>query len=297
MRAHPVHATGLLGVLAMVAACAAPSPTAPPSAAQATGRLENVTIPATASAFRAREAHVYLPPETGEPGKHPVLVLLAGVPGATDNWFTHGGAAEFIDEFATAHDGQAPVVVAPDDTGEDNRDLLCMDSPAAAVDTYLSQDVPAWLETQPWADQDTSRWAVGGLSYGGTCAYQLAVRHPALFPTFLDFSGESRPMLDTVENAVSTLFDGNSRAYAKQDPLAILATARLPGTAGMLAVGDDDEPYTGEQREVETACRRAGVQITSAELPGGHDWDVWRAALRRAEPFLGQRMKLDGTRP
>lgn len=243
-----------------------------------------------------RAAGTRLPPEAGDPGRHPVLVLLAGVPGATDDWFTHGGAAAFIDDFAAQHDGQAPVVVAPDDTGEDNQDLLCMDSPVAAVDSYLSRDVPAWLENQPWADQDTSRWAVGGLSYGGTCAYQLTVRHPALFPTFLDFSGESRPMLDTVENAVNTLFDGDSRAYAKQDPLAILSKSHRPGTAGMLVVGDDDEPYTDEQREVEKACRRAGVQITSAELPGGHDWEVWTAALREAAPFLGQRMKLDGTR-
>lgn len=293
MRARPIT---LLGVLALTAACSAPPQTEPAAAKQIPGRLETVTIPSTTSAFRAREARVYLPPEHEEPSQHPVLVLLAGVPGATDNWFTHGGAAEFIDEFAAGHDGQAPVVVAPDDTGEDNQDLLCMDSPVAAVDSYLSRDVPAWLGTQPWADQDTSRWAVGGLSYGGTCAYQLTVRHPALFPTFLDFSGESRPMLDTVDNAVSTLFDGDSRAYAKQDPLAILAKAHLPGTAGMLVVGSDDEPYTDEQREVEKACRQAGVQITSAELPGGHDWDVWRAALRRAGPFLGQRMKLDGTR-
>ncbi|MFC8936215.1 alpha/beta hydrolase-fold protein [Rhodococcus sp. NPDC057135] len=30
---------------------------------------------------------------------------------------------------------------------------------------------------------DPRAWAIGGLSYGGTCALQLATNYPQIFPT------------------------------------------------------------------------------------------------------------------
>jgi S-formylglutathione hydrolase FrmB len=271
--------------------------TAAPSPMATTGAVSTVTIPATESGFPAREARLYLPPgyRPGQAARLPVLVMLAGVPGGTGDWFDNADLQQALDTFAAQHGGRAPIVVAPDDTGASDEDLLCMDSPEAKVDTYLSQDVPNWIHHQLAADPDTRTWAVGGLSYGGTCAYQLAVRHPALFPTFLDFSGEKHPMLDTVTNAVDTLFNGDSAAYRRQDPLTILATRRFPHSAGMIAVGSDDEPYTSEQHVVLTACRNAGMQVDWLELAGGHEWSVWAEFFRRSLPWLTRRMGLDQT--
>jgi S-formylglutathione hydrolase FrmB len=190
------------------------------------------------------------------------------VPGGTGDWFDNADLQQVLDTFAAQHGGRAPIVVAPDGTGAGDEDLLCMDSPEAKVDTYLSQDVQNWIHHQFASDPDTRTWAVGGLSYGGTCAYQLAVRHPALFPTFLDFSGEKHPMLDTVTNAVDTLFNGDSAAYRRQDPLTILATRRFP---------------------------HAGMQVDWLELAGGHEWSVRAEFFRRSLPWLTQRMGLDQT--
>ena len=44
-------------------------------------------------------------------------------------------------------------------------------------------------------DPDSEGWAVGGVSYGGTCALQLATNHPDVYPTFLDISGSAEPTL------------------------------------------------------------------------------------------------------
>ncbi|NKQ58950.1 hypothetical protein HFP15_39515 [Amycolatopsis sp. K13G38] len=255
-----------------------------------------MTIPATTSGFQAREAHLYLPPayRAGQGTPLPVLVMLSGVPGDTGDWFAAGDLAARLDAYAAGHDGLAPIVVAPDDTGAGDEDLLCMDSPLAKVDTYLSQDVPRWVGTQLHADPDTAHWAVGGLSYGGTCAYELAVRHPSLFPTFLDFSGENRPMHDTVAQAIDDVFAGDADAYARQDPLAILAHTSFPSSAGVLAAGDEDEPYHGEQQEVLAACRRAGMSVQWRELPGGHEWSLWTRFFQDSLPWLGHRQGLDG---
>lgn len=265
--------------------------------AAAAGTLSVVTIPGTVSGFAAREAHVYLPPgyTPGQSARFPVLVMLAGVPGGTGDWFTNADLKSELDGFAAQHGGRAPIVVAPDDTGVHNEDLLCMDSPKAKVDTYLSEDVPRWITQHLAAERDTRHWAVGGLSYGGTCAYELAVRHPALFPTFLDFSGENRPMHETEAAAIADVFHGDSAAYHRQDPLNILAGRRFPDSAGVLAVGHDDEPYTSEQHAVFDACRRAGIPVQWHELPGGHAWSLWSEFFRQSLAWLGRRLGLDAS--
>lgn len=283
-------ATALLAAACRGDAAAQPSPTGPEAPGST---LSAVTIPGAASGFDARDARVYLPPSyESTPDALPVLVLLAGVPGSTEDWFDHAGAQTTLDRFAGTHGGRTPVVISADDTGRGDQDLLCMDSPLGNVDTYLSVDLPAWVTSHLRVDTDTRHWAVGGLSYGGTCAYELAVRHPALFPTFLDFSGEKQPMRDTKQNAVDEVFDGDTAAYDRQDPLAFLAARRFTGSAGVLVVGADDEPYTDEQQVVAAACEQAGMRIEAGRLPGGHDWSVWTTALEQNLPWLADRMGL-----
>jgi S-formylglutathione hydrolase FrmB len=205
-------------------------------------------------------------------------------PGSTGGWFDCAGAKTTLDRFADTHGGQAPLVISADDTGSGDQDLLCTDSPPGNVDTHLSVDLPAWVASHLRAD--TRDRAVGGLSYGGTRACELAVRHPALFSTFLDFSGEKQPMRDTKQNAVDEVFGGDTAAYDRQDPLAFLAERRFPGSAGVLVVGADDQPYPDEQKVVAAACEQAGMLIEA----GGHDRDVWTAAFDRNLPRLAERM-------
>lgn len=259
------------------------------------GAVSVVAIPGTVSGFPARPARLYLPPgyNPGSAVRPPVLIMLAGIPGGTGDWFELGGLQQEIEGFADRHGGRAPIVVAPDDAGADQDDLLCMDSPLGKVDTYLSQDVPRWITDHLAVDPSPRAWAIGGLSYGGTCALQLAVRHPAVFPTFLDFSGETRPTRGTRADTVNDVFAGDAAAYDRQDPAAILTTTSFPDSAGVIATGDDDPPYTGEQRAVFQACRDAGMQVRWLDLPGGHDWEVWREVFRRSLPWLAQRLNLN----
>jgi S-formylglutathione hydrolase FrmB len=45
------------------------------------------------------------------------------------------------------------------------------------------------------ADPDPQRWAFGGLSFGGTCAIQMAALHPGIYPSVIDLSGEAESSL------------------------------------------------------------------------------------------------------
>jgi enterochelin esterase-like enzyme len=266
----------------------------PPADLPSHGAVTEVTIPGTRSGFAARPAWVYVPPAylTAQPPPVPVLVMIGGQPGGTRDWLDGGQLAQRMDEWAAAHGGLAPVVVMPDALGAETANPLCMDSALGRVDTYLSQDVPAWVTSTLHVDPDHTHWAVGGFSYGGTCALQLAVAHPDLFPSFFDTSGQQSPTLGDHQRTVAATFHGDEAAFAAVDPLSELADHRYPRSAAYLVVGAQDADYRDQQRAVAAAVQAAGMSVTGTEVPGGHSWAVWRPALLAAIPWLASRMGL-----
>ncbi|SDX55166.1 Enterochelin esterase [Modestobacter sp. DSM 44400] len=268
----------------------------PPAGMPGNGAVTEVAIPASRSGFTARPAWIYVPPAylTAQRPLLPVLVLISGQPGSPRDWIDAGGVAETMDAFAAAHSGLAPVVVMPDALGAETANPLCMDSRLGKADTYLSVDVPAWIEGALQIDPDRAHWAVGGFSYGGTCALQLAVAHSDLFPTMLDIAGQQAPTLGDPVGTVASTFGGDQVAFAAVDPLEELATRRLPGSRALMLVGAHDSQFGRQAATVRSALVSAGVDVSYAELPGDHSWTLANAALRQAVPALAQRIGLTG---
>lgn len=266
-----------------------PPPDLPPK-----GTVSEVPIPGTASGFRARDALVYLPPAYSARIRPllPVLVLLPGQPGGPGDWFNGGQVAMALDAFAAQHHGLAPVVVAVDPNGSTFGDTICVDSRRGEAETYLTRDVPAWIEANLQVNDTTTARGVGGYSDGGTCSLQMAVRAPAVYPSFIDISGQREPSLGDRRTTVDEVFGGDAAAFTRVNPLDILRTTGRPGVAGYLAVGDQDTDYRPQQREVQAACERAGIAVEHHELPGAHSWAVWRPALVDALPWYARRSGL-----
>jgi S-formylglutathione hydrolase FrmB len=266
----------------------------PPADLPSHGAVTEVAVPALRSGFAARKAWVYVPPaylSSNRPAL-PLLLLVGGQPGNPRDWLDGGQLAQRMDAWANAHGGLAPVVVMPDALGSQTANPLCMDSALGKVDTYLSQDVVTWAVDTLQVDPDRAHWAVGGFSYGGTCALQLATAHPDLFPTFFDGSGQSRPTLGDDARTVKATFGGNRTAFDAVDPLHEMAARRYPGSAGYLVVGKDDPKYRAQAQDVAAAARAAGMTITYSERPGTHSWDVTGPGLVDALPWLATRMGL-----
>ena len=267
----------------------------PPAGMPATGQVSQVDIPGTVSGFPARQGWVYLPPAylSGVRAKLPVLVLLHGQPGDPGEWLDGGQLADRMDRYAAQHSGLAPVVVMPDDLGSEFADPLCLDSQLGNAATYLTVDVPAWIRHHLQVDADPAKWAVGGLSYGGTCALQLALTAPQLYPTFVDISGQAGPTLGTRADTVHAAFGtrpGADAAFRAVDPLGLLLTHRYLATAGVLVAGADDAEFLPQARTVRAALEAAHVPVTLTVLPGAHTWGVWGPGLESALPWLGTRM-------
>jgi S-formylglutathione hydrolase FrmB len=275
------------------------TPTGPDIPADGRGKIGPITIPNTQSGFNARPGWVYLPPAyfARDPQPLPVLLLLHGQPGSPDDWLKGDRVQTLMNDFAAQHNGIAPVVVMPDPLGSELANPLCADTSLGKVDTYLAQDVPTAIHTQLRVDPDPRHWVVGGFSYGGTCALQMATNHPDVYPNFIDISGQHEPTLGTGaagrKLTVDTAFGGDQSKFTAINPADLLASKTYPTSAGWFIWGGTDPETKTAQQQLAGAAQTAGMTIQQWAAPGtGHDWATVVAGLSHAMPWMATQMNL-----
>lgn len=257
------------------------------------GELRRAAIPGTVSGFQSRDAYIYLPPAylaSPRPAL-PVLVLFAGQPGAPADWLTGGALRSRMDRFASAHHGVAPVVVVVDPNGTPGGNTLCMDSRIAQADTFLSQDVPAWIGQALDVDLDHGRWAAGGFSFGATCAMQMVTRHPDVYGSALAFSSEKEPALAKErDKTVAASFGGDAVAFDRQTPLHLMKERNYRGHAIFFGAGVRDPEFIGYMDLLSGAARTAGFDVEALIIPNaGHSWEAASRGLPAGLEFLAAR--------
>ena len=257
------------------------------------GVLRTARIPGPASGFSSREAYVYLPPAyfDSERPALPVLVLFPGQPGGPADWLTGGVLGRQMDRFAALHHGVAPVVVVVDPNGSGSGNTLCMNTHIAQADTFLSKDVPDWISHTLDVDNNHRQWAVGGFSFGATCAMQMVTRHPDVFDSAIAFSGEREPALAKErQKTIDAAFGGDAGKFEAETPLTIMARERFDAHAVFFSAGGHDSEFVDYLTELSGAARRAGFDVETKIVPdAGHSWEAVSAALPEALEFLSDR--------
>ena len=257
------------------------------------GVVGTVTIPATTSGFKARDALVYLPPAARVPNpvRLPVVMMMSGQPGSPADIFTAGHLETILDSFAAAHSGQAPIVVVPDQLGAPDNNPMCVDSPLGNSASYLTVDVPTWIRANLPVATDPVDWTIAGFSQGGTCSIQLGAAHPELFGNILDISGELVPQNGSTEQSIAAGFGGDAAAYAAAAPAAILAAhAPYANLLAIFAVGADDSRFLPYTHELADSARAAGATTQVFVSPGtAHDWHTVQYAWTQALPVIAAR--------
>ncbi|GAB3031748.1 alpha/beta hydrolase-fold protein [Parafrigoribacterium mesophilum] len=248
----------------------------PPANMPASGRLGAVSIPGVVSKFPARQAVLYLPPAAlvADAPPLPVVIVLSGQPGQPMNDFQSANLHPMLEAFQRAHNGLAPIVIAPDQLGTPFANPMCVDSRLGNSAEYLTVDVPAWIRSHLHVLPGAASWAIGGFSQGGTCAIQLGAAHPELFGAILDVSGELVPRNGSPQHTIAVGFGGNAAAYQRAKPVNILAAhAPYADMTAIFGVGQTDARYTAWARQVAKAAATAGMTTTFIVAPGtGHDW-------------------------
>ncbi len=246
-------------------------------------------FPPTISHFAQRAGEVYLPPIWFEnPHPHlPVIELLHGSPGSPADW-TRGGYADLTaDAYAATHGGFAPILVMPDVNGASWwNDSECVNGVQGNAETYLTVDVRN--EVVRSFDASPTAWAVAGLSEGGSCALQMALRHPNLFVAAGDFGGEDHPY---VSGGPRHLFFGATTAEltaaeASYDPRILLAHwHRRLKPALAFGVGRSDSVRVHEFQLYERA-RADRFVATYTTYPGSHSFGVFSRCLSGSFSWL-----------
>jgi len=255
-----------------------------------------VTIPPRESHFSTRQALVYLPPAwfAKVTPSLPTLVLLPGEPGSASDWTSDGNVDATANAFAHSHRGLAPIIVMPDPNGYLTDDTECVNSKFGNAETYLVEDVPAFVRSRFNASSRPGSLAIGGLSAGGTCSVMLALGNPQIYPTFASYSGFSSPEYEETTRAqtIATLFGGSEAMFAAHDPVQLLRNGHFIGMAGWFEAGRDDQEPLQAAHLLQPAALHAGIATCILVRPGGHDFDVWSQALEDSFPWLSWRLGL-----
>ncbi len=253
------------------------------------GTVVPFTIPATTSHFAARQAMVWLPPvwfSTPHPAL-PAIEMLAGAPGTPDDWMYGGHAIDTLNAYAATHHGWGPIVVFADNNGSLTGDTECVDSKLGHAATYLAVDVVRAVSERFGVAAGPRHWGVVGLSEGGTCALVTALRNPATFGAFGDFSGDPAPTLGSPSVTMRVLFGGSRAVERTYDPADLLRTVRLNGMLAWFELGSHDRwVRLGGMRDLAAMARRDGARAVVATTKGGHTFYVWSKSLRDALPAI-----------
>ena len=266
------------------------------------GETFSVTIPGTISHFHARKAVVWLPPaaQVRNAPALPVLVALSGQPGEPADLFQTGDIGHYLDRYAAAHDGLAPIVVAPDQLGAPNRNPMCVDSRRLGrSETYVMTDTVDWIRKHLAVATAPTGWGVLGFSEGATCAMQFSSAHPDVFGSALAISSEIAPKNGSLQHTIAVGFGGSRSAYDAATPVAEMrAHGRYADHLVVFGVGGDDAPYKASTATLRAAAEREGIATQLVVSPGSaHDWNTVRYVLAHGLPPMLDHLGLPASGP
>jgi enterochelin esterase-like enzyme len=150
------------------------------------------------------------------------------------------------------------------------------------------KDVVAAVDSQLRTIADARHRTIGGFSMGGFCALNLGLKYPDVFSVVLDFSGDTKPMYDGT-GGNEALFGGGLDWQAKMaadDPQEYLAKLDpRKGPVIWMDVGTGDTQVLQEMRAFSQQLQARGFSVQFHTRPGGHDFNVWTAALKASLPW------------
>ncbi|HEY3924798.1 MAG TPA: alpha/beta hydrolase-fold protein [Acidothermaceae bacterium] len=244
------------------------------------GRVVQLALSGARSGI-TRQGFVYLPPQYFEPAYKnvlfPVVELFHGDPGNPTGWIYALHLPQLMDSAIDTGDIGPMVIVMPA-TFDGAHGQDCVDAPHGQLDdTYLSADVPADVMRDFRVLPQGPHWAIGGLSDGGFCAANLALRHPGEYGAVASMDGFYSAYSDLA--VMNKMFGAGASAIAKNDPstLATDVDSSLPRFWLMSGSGSAIDTVAAQDFREIVETRE---QLEYAVLPGGkHTPPAWRAAL------------------
>src|SRR5690348_4934569 len=205
------------------------------------GRVLTVTLPGAQSGI-TRQGYVYLPPQYFQRAyahtRFPVVELLHGTPSLASSWLVHMHVDALANQLIS-HRLMGPMVLVMPQTYSGSTYQECLNSSHGQDDTYLTTDVRHDVLTRFRVARASSQWAVAGISSGGYCAANLALRHPGKWGAAGIISGYFRP----TDGPAAAVLNYDVAAENANDPLLLarrLSLRSKPLPSFWLSAGMND---------------------------------------------------------
>ncbi len=205
----------------------------------------------------------------------PVLYLLHGWSGKYSNWITKVPALQqYADQFHV-------MIVCPD--GEFAS--WYVDSPvdpSYRYETYISTEVPAYIDAHYATIRSRSGRAISGLSMGGHGALFIAFRHAETFGAAGSMSGAlDLRQLKTKYDIFRRLGDTSKYAGNYKEYSVIGAIEHPPADSLALIIDcGTEDGFIGMNGSIHRRLLQLKIAHDYIERPGGHDWNYWGNSVR-----------------
>lgn len=159
--------------------------------------------------------------------------------------------------------------------------------------TFVSQELPAYLEKLLPLRKDRAGRFVAGLSMGGYGAMKLALSYPDRFaavaclsgavwmePEYQDRTGKGGHLLNLAYDSAEDMAKRGGSITALADKLTKETAPRI-----YQACGTEDFLYESNQKFFAAHGKR--LDITYVTEPGIHNWAFWQRHIQKALEFFG----------
>ncbi|UQX88323.1 esterase family protein [Jatrophihabitans telluris] len=261
------------------------------------GRIERVTITGAASKM-TRIAYVYLPPQYDQPAyrrtRFPVVELLHGTPGRAADWIVSLHANTLVDRLIATRQ-MGPVILVAPMLRDSNTPQECLDTPAFLDESFTTKDVPAFVRHHYRTATDGAEWGLFGISGGGYCAANIALRHRANWGAMVSIDGYYLPS-DGPAGSVVKRFPSVAAAANPIVTADHLPVGAAPLPSMWLSVGTaNSDDITEEKLFVAAMNHLEQVHVTTL-IGGGHTGYNFRQTMPQAMEWIWGQLAPPGLR-
>ncbi|WP_128547891.1 alpha/beta hydrolase [Larkinella soli] len=236
------------------------------------GRVDTVQV--ESPAMRRAVSCVVISPDrhsASSTDRFPVVYLLHGYGGNHRDWITK------VPELTTLADRYGVLIVCPD-----GRNSWYFDSPldpAVRYETFMTRELPAFVDARYPTLADRRHRAITGLSMGGHGALYLALRHRDLYGQAASLSGgvDIRPFPNNWEIKKSL---GELAAHPENwDRHTVInqTDSLRNGDLRLLIDCGIKDFFFDVNRSLHQKLVGQGIDHDYVERPGAHTWEYWRS--------------------
>jgi S-formylglutathione hydrolase FrmB len=205
----------------------------------------------------------------------PVVYLLHGYSGWYSNWLIRvPGLKDYADAYNM-------MIVCPDG----GYSSWYFDSPVDSsirFETYISKEVPEFIDAHYKTIKDRKAKAITGLSMGGHGGLFLGFRHAEIFGACGSMSGgvdlyASRNKFDIIKRIGDTI--SHAENWKRYSAINIIDKYPADSISIIIDCGTDDIFFT-VNKKLHEKMLQLKIPHDYIERPGKHDWNYWSNAVK-----------------